>query len=205
MFPFFPHGRNMKKNSKFKWEWKCLEYVLSRRTLRRNRQMIFLTHLGTGGILWILLAGLFFANKKYRMAGCNMILSMVCSAVFCNLLLKPFIKRQRPSWIDPRHLLIGNPSDYSFPSGHTTSSFAAATTLFYYDTKLAICLVLIACLIAFSRIYHYVHYPTDVAVGILLGILCAVVGHYLFVQKFLPILVETVWAKRWMAFLCAKG
>ena len=94
-----------------------------------------------------------------------------------NLLLKPLIGRIRPFNVqDAITLLIAAPLDYSFPSGHTMSSFAAAMVLLLTDRRMGIPAMLLAGLIAFSRMYLYVHYPTDILGGALLGILCGYLG-----------------------------
>ena len=90
------------------------------------------------------------------------------------MILKPLVARPRPFTSDPaRILLIPRPEDYSFPSGHTAVSFAAASAaLFMKKRKTGVAFGAVACLIAFSRLYLYVHYPTDVLAGAVIGILC---------------------------------
>ena len=105
-----------------------------------------ITHLGDAGTIWILIAVILLFTKKYRKAGVGMLIAM----------------------------LVPPPGRYSFPSGHTASSFCSAVSLFLYDKKLGIPAFVLAALIAFSRLYLYVHYPTDVLGGILLGTVCAV-------------------------------
>ena len=77
-------------------------------------------------------------------------------------------------------LLIASPTDFSFPSGHTMSSFAAASVIFHANTNMGIMAFVFASLIAFSRLYLYVHYPTDVLAGIVLGILASYVVIWIF-------------------------
>lgn len=89
-------------------------------------------------------------------------LEVVC----CNLLLKPLTARVRPCDVSRGiALLVPRPEDYSFPSGHTGASFAAVSALLFSRNKLWL-----PCLIGFSRLYLYVHYPTDVLAGALLGL-----------------------------------
>ena len=90
-----------------------------------------------------------------------------------NHILKPLFARVRPCDVNQAvQLLIANPGGYSFPSGHTSASFAAASVLrFREKRKVAVPALLLAALIGFSRMYLYVHYPTDIAGGILLGTL----------------------------------
>jgi len=99
-----------------------------------------------------------------------------------NLTLKPLIARPRPCWVDESvRLLIPNPTDYSFPSGHTLSSVIGATVLTKANAKFGLAAIPLAALIAFSRLYLYVHYPTDVLGGMVFGILAGYVG-YLMVK-----------------------
>ena len=88
------------------------------------------------------------------------------------------IARPRPCWLDTQiALLIKSPKDYSFPSGHSMNGFAASIALLCNDKKLGIPAVILASLIAFSRLYHFVHFPTDVMVGILIGTTVAILVH----------------------------
>ena len=93
--------------------------------------------------------------------------ALILDGIFCNLLLKNLVRRIRPCDInDAIRLLIPYPSDYSFPSGHTAVSFAAASALYFAGEKyLWKAALVLAAFIAFSRMYLYVHYPTDILGG----------------------------------------
>lgn len=144
-----------------------------------------ITHLATAGIFWILLGICFGLFVKTRKKGATMLLALIFNLIVCNLIFKIIIARPRPYTIeefsmitDPAtQLLVGIPSDWSFPSGHTAASFAAATALFCYCKKQGIYAYILATIIAFSRIYLYVHYPTDVIAGIILGCLMGVITY----------------------------
>ena len=123
------------------------------------------------GELWILLALCLVIYKRTRRQGWTVATALVLDLVCCNLLLKPLIGRIRPFAVNTAvALLVPPPLDASFPSGHTASSFAAAAALWAagYRRMGAAALVL-ACAIAFSRLYLYVHWPIDVLAGAVLG------------------------------------
>lgn len=141
--------------------------------------MVFLTTLGNGGMVWIALSIVLLAIPKYRIYGLTMLVALLISVIFGNVILKNVVARPRPSWIDPSvKLLIPNPTDYSFPSGHTFTSFAAAGSLFLYNKKFGTAAIVLAILIGFSRMYLYVHYPSDVLAGALFGLAAAVAAFY---------------------------
>lgn len=132
--------------------------------------MVFLSALGNAGILWIAVTLVMLFIKKYRNTGWQMAIAMAVVFVVGNLVLKNLVARDRPCWIDPNvMLLVPSPHDFSFPSGHSMNSFTAATVLFLNDRRLGIPALALASLIAFSRLYNFVHFPTDVLAGILIG------------------------------------
>lgn len=134
--------------------------------------MPFITHLGDSGAVWIVLDLCLLAVPKTRRAGAALAAGLVLEVVCCNLLLKPFVARVRPCDINTAvQLLVPRPTDFSFPSGHTGASFAAVSALYCSRSKLWPAALALAVLIAFSRLYLYVHYPTDVLAGALLGIM----------------------------------
>ena len=105
--------------------------------------------------------------------------ALILDGIFCNLLLKNLVRRIRPCDInDAVRLLIPYPSDYSFPSGHTAVSFAAASALYFAGEKyLWKAALVLAAFIAFSRMYLYVHYPTDVLGGAVVGVISGYIGY----------------------------
>ena len=143
--------------------------------------MPYITKLGDAGIFWIALALILLIPKKTRRTGAAMGVAMVIGLIIGNGLLKNIIARPRPFDISntvlPRKsLLIAPPSDYSFPSGHTLASFEAATALYKEHTVYGFAAFVLAILIAFSRIYLQVHYPSDVLGGAILGFLFGLLG-----------------------------
>lgn len=138
--------------------------------------MILVTTLGNGGIIWIALSLVLVVPKRTRACGLTMMGAMLLSFLLGNLLLKNLIARPRPFMVDSSvSLLIPKPGEYSFPSGHTLNSVTAATVIFLYFKKAGIGAYVLAALIAFSRLYLFVHYPTDILGGILLGIIDALI------------------------------
>ena len=137
--------------------------------------MVFVTTIGNYGFVWIAIAIIFMCIKKYRKDGFALTLSLCLCLILCNIVLKESVGRLRPFQIyTDFSLIIPPPSGYSFPSGHTCSSFAAAITLLMTSTKkISIPALVLAALISFSRLYLYVHFATDVIAGALLGLICA--------------------------------
>ncbi|MBQ7036513.1 MAG: phosphatase PAP2 family protein [Clostridia bacterium] len=126
--------------------------------------------LGNGGALWLLVTLYLITTKKHRRHGVLLLIGLAVGFICVSLLLKPLIARPRPSWLMPEVLLlIPNPADFSFPSGHTMASFVAAFLLLKYRRPLGLAALPVAILIAFSRLYLYVHYPSDVLFSILLA------------------------------------
>lgn len=139
-----------------------------------DKLMVFITTLGNGGLVWIVTCAFLILNKKYRKIGIIALASLVVSAFLGEGIIKNIVQRVRPTAdVMVVASLIVKPLSYSFPSGHSASAFAVAGVLSYYFKKYAVCFYTMAVLIAFSRIYLYVHYPSDVAGGIILGLLCS--------------------------------
>ena len=139
--------------------------------------MPFVTHLGDLALVWLLAAAVLLAQPKRRTYGLAVLLAVVMAAAVGALVLKPLFGRTRPfEAVGFMGLLIPAPTGSSFPSNHSMVSFAAATALCCQPEKgravtaTKAGAVVVACLIAFSRIYLYVHFPSDIAVGAVLGI-----------------------------------
>ena len=137
--------------------------------------MTFLTHLGDKGILWILIGLVMLFFKKHRICGIKILIGLLLGLIIGNLIVKNLFERSRPCWLEPiENMLIAVPKDYSFPSGHTMSGAVAATVLMLIDRRIGIPAAVLAVLIAFSRLYLYVHFPTDVLVGAAIGVLIGI-------------------------------
>lgn len=142
--------------------------------------MIAITLFGNGGIGWIILGILLLFFKRTRKCGITMLLSMGICLIIGNIALKNLVGRLRPCQIDAGvRMLISTPGGYSFPSGHTLHAFTAATTIFLYNKRIGIAALVFALLIAFSRLYLFVRYPTDVLGGLIIGTVVAVLAYRL--------------------------
>lgn len=154
-----------------------LEFAIldSLQTIHNNvldKIMMIFTFLGELGWFWILcgIAMLFF--KKYRTNGWIVLFTLLTGVLIANVLLKNMVARVRPYDVNTAiNVIISKPTDWSFPSGHTTASFGAAAAIMYANKKWGIAAYITAIIIAFSRMYLYVHYPTDILGGIAVGTL----------------------------------
>ena len=151
-----------------------------------------ITTLGNAGWFWIVLAVLMLTvlPKKYKKAGLTMAIALILSLIFCNGIMKHLWARPRAFWVDGQNFVVGNEfenlygifnsiHDYSFPSGHSSASFAAAVSIFMWRKKEGSAALVLAALIAFSRLYFTVHYPTDVLVGTITGALYGVAAYFI--------------------------
>lgn len=153
--------------------------------------MPIITKLGNGGMIWIALAVVLLISRKYRKAGAAMLIALALDATVCNMILKPLIGRIRPCDVNTAvQLLIARPTDYSFPSGHTAASFTATSALYFGRQKFWKPALILAVLIAFSRLYLYVHYPTDILAGAMIGIIIGYIGFRA------AALLEKLWKRR---------
>ena len=143
-----------------------------------DRVMPIITSLADAGIFWIIAAVVMIFFKKTRKMGLTVGLALVFGLVLGNGVLKPLIARIRPYDVKGiSDLLIEKLHDGSFPSGHTLASFEAAGAMLLCDKRFGIPAAVLATVIAFSRLYLYVHYPSDVVAGIILGLLFAYVSY----------------------------
>lgn len=171
-------------------DFMVLEYI--REHLRNgflDNIMPVVTAFGNMGMFWVVVALIISAKRKYRKCSITMMIGMILGVILGNFVVKNIVRRDRPCWINEiGDMLIANPQDFSFPSGHTMSSFIAATILFYYDKRLGVPSFGVALLIAFSRMYLYVHFPTDIIGGAMLGVGIAIMtvsltNRYIFDRK----------------------
>ena len=129
-----------------------------------------ITVLGNAGAIWIAAAIGLLCTKKYRRQGLLLLAGIVLGTLLGVAGLKNLVARPRPCWLDASvPLLIAAPTDYSFPSGHTLISAIGAVLLTKTDRRFGYIAIPLAVLIAFSRLYLYVHFPSDILGGAVLG------------------------------------
>lgn len=132
--------------------------------------MVAVTSTGNFGLIWIFIAlALMVQDTPRRQTGYSMLIALLMCITIGNLIIKNVVKRSRPFFHKNYKLLIKQPWDYSFPSGHTLSSFAAATVLFSLNQNVGALAIIYASLIALSRLYLRVHFFTDVFFSMFLG------------------------------------
>jgi undecaprenyl-diphosphatase len=139
-----------------------------------DKLMVIITNLGDKGFIWIVIGVILLAQRKYRKIGFILLIALLINAIMGEVIIKNIVQRPRAFITYPDiNIIIKPPSSYSFPSGHTASSFAAAVVIGYYIKNWRAMAYTFASLIAFSRLYLFVHYPSDILAGILLGVICA--------------------------------
>lgn len=162
------------------FEMEFLHAIQAMHTAWLTPLMILVSTLGNAGLIWILTGIVMLIPKKTRQCGITMLIAMAFSFLLGNIILKNLIARARPFMLDETvKLLIPQPGEFSFPSGHTLNSFTAATVIFLHFRKPGIGALIFAGLIAFSRMYLFVHFPTDIIGGLILGVLDGVLITFL--------------------------
>lgn len=149
--------------------------------------MPIVTALGNYGAFWIACGLLFLFSSKHRKNGLILLLTLLAGVIIGQGVIKPLVGRIRPfAEFGMTELLIPLPSDFSFPSGHTLASVSAAVIIWHINRKWGIAAWCLAALIIFSRMYLWVHYPSDVLAGALIGA----------VLSFTAIQIDTYWRKK---------
>lgn len=157
------------------WEFSILYALQEIHNPILDSIMLFITSLGDDGWIWLAIGIVCLIFKKHRKMGLQLLLSMLCTYILGNLILKNIFARPRPCDIDTAvTLLLNRPHGHSFPSGHSINSMVAAVALFLNNKRIGIPAVIIATLIGFSRLYLFVHFPTDVLGGFIIAILVAI-------------------------------
>lgn len=141
-----------------------------------SNTMKFIAGIGDFGMIWLLLILILSLNDNTQLLSRKMLAALLLATIVGQVTIKSLVKRKRPchSFKDVK-MLVAIPSDYSFPSGHTTSSFACATTICFLFPKVGLLFIIFAFLMAFSRLYLFVHYLSDVVFGMILGIAVGII------------------------------
>ena len=159
------------------WDDRVLMMLAKQHTPLLNRIMVIITATGDNGIIWFALVVPFLLLNQWRLTGFTMLSAMGIASLSGEITIKHIVKRIRPcNKAYDEYLLIENPPHYSFPSGHTTASFAVAAVVASMCPLLAPSVMIYASLIAFSRLYLLVHYPTDVLAGMFIGTICGFIA-----------------------------
>lgn len=168
------------------YELGILNAIQKIRTDSLDSFMVTITSLGNMSILWFSLILVFLTTRRYKEIGKIILISFILNLILVNIILKISVGRPRPyEVVNFTNLLINHLSDNSFPSGHTSyaASFATIIILLAKSQALKSYIGTIAILIAFSRLYLYVHYPTDVLAGAIIGVLLAIAAIKIYQSK----------------------
>jgi undecaprenyl-diphosphatase len=157
--------------------------------------MRIMSFIGNLGIVWIIIAIPLILGNSHRVIGILIILTLIISTIIGEGIVKHIVRRVRPCNKEDNFSLISKPTSYSFPSGHTLSSFAVAEMLSMYFIQYKFIFMSVAVLIALSRLYLCVHYPTDVIAGSVIGVLCS---------KIIFIILQEGYIEKFVAFKIYK-
>jgi undecaprenyl-diphosphatase len=160
-----------------------LEFIqINMRSIIGDRIMVWITWLGNGITIWAIIGLALIISKKYRKHGVMIVAALILCFLVGNLSIKPIVARTRPFDVMPLlgGLLVKAPTDFSFPSGHTMCAFASSVVIFNMNKKIGIFTLILSSLIGFSRLYLYVHYPSDVFGGMIIGILVGIITTIIF-------------------------
>ncbi len=158
-----------------------------------NRIMITASRAGNFGTIWWAICLPFLIRPEWRATGFNIVFGLALAHLMGEIIIKHIVKRVRPCHhLGDEEQLIDRPRFYSFPSGHTTASFAVVGIALLRCRPITFMpILLLAMLIGFSRIYLRVHYLTDVVAGAVLGFVCGISSVIIF-NAFVPMLMPNL-------------
>ncbi len=167
------------------WEFQILNYIqMNFKGDFWDKIMPWISHLGNG-ILYAVIALACLFIVKARPFGKSLTGFLILGLIACAGILKPIVGRIRPYDLNTTvDIIVKAEHDYSFPSGHTFYSFGFATIVYMYNRKLGVLAYLFAAAVACSRLYLYVHFPTDIICGAIFGILIAVASYHIVEMLF---------------------
>ena len=143
--------------------------------------MAAFSYAAEAGAVWIVLGVVLLFFKKTRAAGMMLLIALLLGWVLGDLIIKPLVQRSRPLVVNPDVVpVIKKPRSFGFPSGHSCTSAVAATVLLVKHLKIGLAVLPFSLLVMLSRLYNYVHFPTDVLGGALLGVLSALLVMLVF-------------------------
>lgn len=154
-------------------DWAVLHFIQDNlRTDILDRVFPIITFLGDHGAVWILLAVILLFRRQTRRTAILILIAMAAAALIGTNMVKEFVARPRPCWLDDSVvMLIKVPQDYSFPSGHTMIGTVFCFLINRTNKVIGVFCVILMLLIAFSRMYLYVHFPSDILAGLVIGII----------------------------------
>ena len=160
------------------FEFTILNYIQTLRFGALDACMLLLSQLADKGLLWLALAAVLVAVRRTRRAGVALLVALMLGHVLGNGALKHIFARVRPCNVNPAvNLLLARPHSYSLPSGHACLAFCTIATLYLAHLRALLWPALaVGLLVCFSRMYLYVHFPTDILAGAALGCLCAYIS-----------------------------
>lgn len=158
-------------------ELRLLYWIQSWRTGVLDIFFKYFTIMGDHGEIWIALILFFACFKKTRKVAFIALLALMCELIIVSFIMKPLVMRPRPFITYPMELLIKPPHGSSFPSGHTASSIAVAFVFYFNKVRYRKLIMVTALLMSFSRLYLFVHYPSDILFGFFTGVAIAMLLH----------------------------
>lgn len=163
----------------YQWEKRVILRLSSSDHPAADKLMLWATRMGNGGLVWIAVS-LIMMGMGWRLEGLLTLIALTLTAVLINLVVKPMFTRKRPYEIlETVRTRIAPPFGSSFPSGHAASSFAAASMLWFFNMPFKHWALALALLIAVSRVHLMVHFPSDVLVGAVSGIVISYLTYLL--------------------------
>ena len=170
--------KHNKRKAETNMDFSILYAIQNMRSSVLDSLILALTSImGSCGQIWLIVGAVLCIFRKTRRCGAAVLISYVLVFPVGQLVLKDLIARVRPCQLDQVvQLLVERPTSYSCPSTHTAWAFAAAAAMLAYFRKTGVCVMIVAALIGFSRLYLFVHFPTDVLLGTVLGVVLAFIA-----------------------------